>query len=56
MGNPRYDATIQLRDLLVETPGYMPTEFGDRSYPSLGTAGVQRQGYVEKAFREAKTP
>ena len=26
----------------------MPTEFGDPSYPGLGTAGVQSQGYVEK--------
>ena len=33
----------------------MPTKFGDPSYPGLGTAGVQSQGYVEKwGFRDAK--
>ena len=34
----------------------MPAKFGDPSYPGLGTAGVQSQGYVEKiGFCEAKT-
>ena len=35
----------------------MPTEFGDPSYPGLGTAGVQSQGYVEKmGFSRSATP
>jgi len=34
----------------------MPAEFGDPSYPGLGTAGVQSQVYGEKmGFCEAKT-
>ena len=40
---------FQIAVARLNTLSYMPAEFGDSSYPGLGTAaGVKSGGYVEK--------